>query len=36
MDVPTVPKRLCQLIIKGLKHKFDFELNSPIYKVTIF
>ena len=33
MDLPVVQKNLCSLIIKGLKLKFDFELNSPIYKV---
>ena len=33
MKLSVVPKKLCNLIIKGLKLKFDFELNSPIYKV---
>jgi len=35
MDLPNTPKSLCKLIIKGLKQKFQFELNSPIYKVII-
>ncbi len=36
MDLPVTEKKLCKLLIKGLKVKFNYELNSPIYRVNIF
>jgi hypothetical protein len=36
LNLTGEPKRYCELLIQSLKKKFDFELNSPIYKVYIF
>lgn len=36
MDLPVTAKKLCKLLIKGLKVKFNYELNSPIYRVNNF
>ncbi len=33
MVLPETPKKLCKLLVKTLKTKFEYELNSPVYKV---
>ena len=35
MELTGQPKELCNLLIRTLKKKFEYELNSPIYLVRI-
>lgn len=34
MNVPGNAKRLCKLLVLTTKNKFNYELTSPIYKVS--
>ena len=35
MEVSVILKRLCKLLIKFLKTKFEYELDSDIYKANL-
>ena len=35
MELDEVPKNLCELLITSIRHKFQYELNSEVYKVQI-
>ncbi len=34
LNVPQTPKRLCRLLTETVKAKFNYELNSEMYKVN--
>ena len=36
MEVTLVHERLCKLLIKFLKTKFEYEIDSDIYKVIYY